>query len=334
MSMKVDRKAAVKKLRTLVLGTKGDVEPFKATLEEKFGSVFLPNQVELYEKEYGQVKCDLLVPDVYSSHKIILYIHGGSFVGGSRASYRSFCASLANESSCRVVVPEFRLAPTNPFPASIDDLVSVFRVLYAENQVLSELEQRNTGGRKYEPQIVIAADGSGASLAMALIFKIKDLYINGVRNIVFFSPWLDLSGECKLIADKRCSDEVLTGAEMHRAVDLYTFASNISNPLVSALRADDEAFKGLPPFYIQLGEKEILKQQAEELKEKLDKAGVECIVDVWENMMFMFQMADEYLRESHLAVEKVGDYISKRDALNNEEEEERQKILRKNDIVV
>lgn len=336
--MRVDRKAAIKKLRTLALTSKSDVDVFRMKIEETFQTVFLPNGVEKQEVQYGEIPCDVLYPQVYSSRKVILYIHGGSFVAGSRASYRNFCASLANETSCRVVLPEFRLPPTHPYPASLDDIVKVFKEVYVENQLSSDKSSSalgfGTGVKKYDPEIIIAADGSGASLAMALLFKIKDMYIKGVRNVIFFSPWLDLTSDAEIIKNRKYCDEVLSGESLHRAADLYTYAANLSNPYVSPLKASEDDFKDLPPFYIQMGAKEILIQQANELKAILEKAGVECTLDVWDDMVYMFQMADEYFKESHLAMEKIGNYIVKRDTIDKKEEEERQKVLRKNDILV
>src|SRR5574344_627434 len=308
MEMKVDRKAAIKKLRTLVITPKSEIEPFRDKIEETFTTVFLPNHVERSEHDYGGVKCDVLVPEVYSSRRVILYIHGGSFAGGSRDSWRAFCSSLANASSSRVIVPEFRLPPTHVFPASLEDLQTVFRMLFAEEQVSQQLENSFA-----DPQIVIAADGSGASLAIALLLKLRDKYRQCIPNIVLLSPWLDFSSDNPIIANKRLCDEVMSGDALHRAVDLYTYAANISNPLVSPLKAPVENFIGFPPVYIQMGEKEILLEQAKQFAELLKEAAVECTLDVWPKMMFMFQMADEYLSESHLAVEKLGNYISARD---------------------
>lgn len=308
MSMKIDRKAAIKKLKTLVITQKSEIDSFRSKIEEAFDTVFLPNHVERNEHEYGGVKCDVLYPEVYSSRRVILYIHGGSFAGGSRDSYRNFCASLAHSSSSRVVIPEFRLPPTHVFPASIDDLQSVFRMLFAEEKIEMQLEDPSA-----LPQIVIAADSSGASLALALLFKLSEKYIQSVQNVVLLSPWLDFSPDSPLIAGKKVSDEVMTGEALHRASDLYTYAANLENPLVSPLNAPEENYITFPPVYIQMGEKEILLSQAEQLAEILKKNHIECTMDIWPNMMFLFQMADEYLTESHLAVDKLGNYISARD---------------------
>jgi len=333
-----NRKAAIQKLKNLVLTPKGEVETYRRKVEETFGTVFLPNHVEVSERDYGGVKCDVLVPEVYSSRRVLIYIHGGSFVAGSRDSWRGFCASLAHAASCRVVVPEFRLAPTHPFPAGIEDIQNVFRLVYSEEEIALQLEKKEAEiSRKgvvqeETSQIIIAADGSGASLAIAVMLNMNEKFKKCIKNLILFSPWLDLSSSNELIAVKKVRDEVIGGEDLHRAVDLYTYAANISNPLVSPLRGDRENFKDFPPVYIQMGEKEILVKQAQAFARILKDVGVECTLDLWPDMIYMFQRADEYLADSHLAVEKIGKYISSREGLTEEEKEELKIQLKKNDI--
>ena len=118
MAIVNDKKGAVKKLKLLAYNGKTEVEVFRKKLDENYKVTFLPNHVECSEAKYGDVKCDVLAPEIYATNRVMLYIHGGSFVGGSRLAYRSFCSSLANKCFCRVVVPEYRLAPSYPYPAA------------------------------------------------------------------------------------------------------------------------------------------------------------------------------------------------------------------------
>ena len=308
MNQKTDRRSAVKKLRTLAITNKSDIEDFRKKIEETFKCTILPNRVDCSERDYGGIKCDVLTPEVYSSRRVMIYIHGGSFVAGSRDSWRNFCASLSNASSTRVIVPEFRLAPTFPFPSSLEDIQAVFRMVYAEEQITLQLEDSDA-----KPQIIIAADGTGASLATALLLRLREKYRECVSNLILLSPCLDFSDDSPLIANKKSSDEVMSAETLHRSVELYTYASNFSNPHVSPLKALSESYRGFPEVYIQMGEKEILKNQVTQLEGLLQSADVNYVLDIWPDMMFMFQMADEYLAQSHLAIEKLGEYISFRD---------------------
>lgn len=337
MEIKVDRKAAVKKLRSLVLYPKSGIEAFRSKLEKNFDTVFLPNRVENLEKIYGNVKCDYLVPEVYVSHRIMLYVHGGSFVGGSKESWRSFCASLANACMAKLVLPDFRLPPSHPFPAGLEDVQNVFRMMKAEEELLiqksadfsadSKLAKENLAKENFShssqssnslsdntssvaPEIILAADSSGSSILMALMFSLSEDFRKSISKIILFSPWLNLGTDDSVISNKKKHDEVISSDALRFAADLYTYSSNIKNPLISPLNAKPEDFKFFPEFYIQNGEDEILLEQTYNFKKLLDEANVKNTIDVYPKMMYMFQMADEFLPESHLAIEKLAKWIN------------------------
>ncbi|QTQ13129.1 alpha/beta hydrolase fold domain-containing protein [Treponema parvum] len=305
-----NRKAAVKKLRNLVLNSKTEISVFRKKLEAAFQNPILPNRVTLSEHVYGNIKCDVLIPEIYSSRRIVLYIHGGCFAGGSCASWRNFCASIANTASSRVVVPEFRLAPAHAFPAAMEDIQLCFRSLYTEEQISLSLDA--VPGERAEPEIIVAADGSGATLALAVLFTLKERYKKSVKQTILFSPWLDLSPSSQVFQEKRSCDEVISADCLRKSGEFYTYESNLQNPLVSPVYAEEEMLKGFPDVFIQMGEKEILLPDAIKFKNKLEENGINCTLDVWKDMMFMFQMADEYLSSPHLALEKIGKLITAR----------------------
>lgn len=304
-----DRKSAIKKLKLLSYNGKGDVEVFRRKMESAFSTVFLPNGVERSEYKYGNVNCEILSPEIYSSNRVMIYIHGGSFVGGSPRVYRSFCSSLATKCFCRVIIPDFRLAPAAPYPAANEDIQSVFRAVYTEEQISCSLnaDKDSPAG---QPEIIIAADSSGAGLALSLIFNLRDRYRSCIKHVILFSPWLDLSANSPLLTSKKLNDEILTPEVFKKSSSVYTFESNTADFHVSPLYASDEDLRNFPPVIIQLGEKEVLLENAGLFAEKLRQAGNTCELDVWPDMMFMFQMADEYLYESHLALDKIGQLIT------------------------
>jgi epsilon-lactone hydrolase len=305
-----DRQAAIKKLRLLVFSPKTEIGPFREKIEEAFRTVFLPNNVDCTEHRYGGIPCDVLVPGMSAAGRLLLYIHGGSFIGGSRASWRSFCSVLANAASSRTIVPEFRLPPESAFPASLEDIQAAFRGIYSEE--LSTLSNGTPSAAGQVPDIIIMADGSGAALALALVASLRGSFRAAVRQVVLFSPWLDLTSASPVISGHKVADDVMSGEVLRRSADLYTHAENLSNPLVSPLHLPAEQLAGFPPVYIQLGEKEILLDDAKRYKALLDSAGIRCTLDVWPGMMHLFQMADEYLTEAHLAIERVGALITRR----------------------
>lgn len=327
MNVKNDRKSALKKLRNLMLSPKIEIDKFREKIENSFANPFVPNGVEVEERNYGNVNCTYLSPKVYFSSRVIFYIHGGSFCGGSAASYRSFCASLANAASCRVIVPEFRLPPAHPFPAALEDMEAVFKSYFIQEEVECKINGASPCS------IVIMADGSGASIACGALQKCIDKErIGRVKQLVLFSPWLDFSEDTYVFKLKHQKDELITAEGIRRAVDMYTYQSNAGNPLVSPLKMKSEDIQSFPPVYIQCGEKEIFLEQAKDFSEKLEFNGVECTVEIVKNMMGMFQLADEFLNESHLAVEEVGKFITKREQFDIHELAQREHQLKINNI--
>ena len=309
MEIQNDRKAAIKKLKLLTYNSKSNLDSFRQKMEEAYTTVFLPNKVELSEYKYGNIDCDILSPEMYSSNRVMIYVHGGCFSGGSRKTYRAFCSSLATKCYCRVVIPEFRLSPAYPCPAAIEDVQAVFRSLFTEEQIQASLNTEK-GTTPKLPEIIIAADGSGASIACALLYNLRERYRNCISHVVLFSPWLDLSPSSKIMSSKKISDEVLTLDVFKKSVTDYTYTENTKISSVSPLLADDEQLKGFPPVFIQMGSKEILLDDAKEFAARLKENGNKCELDIWKGMMFMFQMADEYLHESHLALDKVGKVVT------------------------
>lgn len=306
-------KGAVKKIKCLAFNSKSETNTFREKFEETFYTPFLPNHVEKTTHNYGGVECDVLSPEIYSSNRVILYVHGGSFVGGSRSSYRGFCSSLASKSFSRLVLPEFRLAPSFPYPAGLEDVQAVFRSLYTEEQINASL---NSGldSKDSMPEIIIAADGSGASIALALLLNLREKYRSCISHVILFSPWLDLSENSQIMSSKKkLADDIINADVLRKSTSVYTYLANTSSPLVSPMLATDEQLENFPPVFIQMGDKEILKKDALSFADRLLKLGNECEIEFWPGMMFMFQMADDCLSESHRALDKVGLVITRED---------------------
>nr|MCR4823301.1 alpha/beta hydrolase [Treponema sp.] len=256
--------------------------------------------------------CDILSPEMFSSNRILLYVHGGSFVGGSRQAFRPFVAALANATASKAYLPDFRLPPAHPYPAGLEDLKIVFQSMYSETETALSLSASGEAFAK-KPEIILMADTSGASLALALLFSLSSEQKSSIRQLVLFSPWLDFSEDNDMFTSKKVSDEIFTADSVRLCAEHYTHADNWQKPFVSPLKADRSLLLDFPPLYIQMGEKEIFYDDAVTFQSMLRNIGRKCELERWKNMMPMFQMADEYLSEAHLAVEKVGKLITAKD---------------------
>ena len=85
--------------------------------------------------------------------QVILYLHSGWLSPGSAKAHRSFVGHLATKVRAHAFIPEYRLAPEDPFPAAVRDVYrlrvaphcAVTRVGRASKiGVMSQLERRWT----------------------------------------------------------------------------------------------------------------------------------------------------------------------------------------------
>lgn len=299
-----ERQGALRRLRAFQFSARTEIGAFRARIDEEFSEPFLPNRVDLEERSFGDVPCDVLRPEMYAKNRLMLYVHGGSFVAGSRRSYRPFVASLAHACSCVAVLPEFRLAPAFPFPFSVNDVQGVFRSLLGEMR-----DDFSEGG---SPELILCADTSGASIALGFLLNLKPKFRSLFSRIVLFSPWLDVSDDGGALKSRRGADEVFTSEGVRLSAENYATSDRRSDPLVSPLLAEKERLESFPPILVQMGEKELFMDDAERLEALCASANVGCTLDVWKGMMPMFQMADDFLPESHLAVERLGAAVKAR----------------------
>ncbi len=292
-------KQAIKKLKALVASPSSDIDKFRDDIEEIFASPLLPNKVEIDHAVINDIECDILVPEVSSTSQVILYVHGGSFIGGSPASWRGFCASLAHASCTKLILPKYRLAPQHPYPAGLDDIKAVIKKLYSESK-----------------KIILVADGAGASIALGVLLKIKGAFRKKISSVILFSPWLNVSDELENpTAMKPPKDKVVTSQALKWSAEMYTYSENLKSPFVSPVFAEQSMLEHFPPLYIQVAAGELIEADVVYFQGRLRKFGIPCEVDKWKGMVHMFQRADEFFEEAHLAVEKAGNYIREKEEI-------------------
>lgn len=284
MSTGKELKKAQKKLRLLVYDGKTPIEKFRRTADEAFASSVLPYGVEEKKADFQGVSAFIYTPTLLQHKRILLYVHGGSFVAGSAATHRAFAASLSHYALCSAVLVDFRLAPAYPFPRSLEDVQNAFRQIF--------MREMESGGSK----IIIAADGSGASIATALILNLKDKFRAAIKLCALFSPILSISSKCEA-AKMKTADTVFRKNDLKEIRNFYTYEDNFENPLVSPLNASEESLSHFPPLYIQTAKDELISEDASAFAARVRAAGGEALVKTWQGMCHSFMLTPEFLDE-------------------------------------
>jgi monoterpene epsilon-lactone hydrolase len=92
----------------------------------------LPDDVVVTEVTAGGVPAHWLASPGADVGRVLLFLHGGGYELGSLRSDGELAARLGRAAGMRVLFPEYRLAPEDPFPAAIDDALTA-RLLDDDN---------------------------------------------------------------------------------------------------------------------------------------------------------------------------------------------------------
>lgn len=247
--------------------------------------------VRASEVEAGGVAADWVSVDASEPDRIVLYLHGGGYVMGSRNTHRGLAGRIARAARARVLLPDYRLAPEHPFPAALEDATACWRWLLAEGHA--------------PERMAIAGDSAGGGLALATLLALKAAGDPLPACAVGLSPWTDLEGGGPTAEPGAVDDPMLT-PEGLRATGREYAAAALCNPLASPLLGDPA---GLPPLLLQVGTREILLSDSTRFAEKARAAGVDVTLQVEEGLIHVWQIFPD-LPEAQSAVARIGEFIA------------------------
>ncbi|HKS26618.1 MAG TPA: alpha/beta hydrolase [Pyrinomonadaceae bacterium] len=247
--------------------------------------------IRLRQVETQRVRGEWLEVDS-AAEGVVLYIHGGGYVSCSAATHRPITAALARLSRQRVFSMNYRLAPEHRYPAALDDALAAYRWLLDEG-VPARL-------------ISLAGDSAGGGLVLATLVRARDEGLPLPACAVCFSPWTDLAGtgESARLNDGLCvmfrpsNVTEFAGAYLGEASPLAAYASPVFADLV-----------GLPPVLLQVGSTELLLDDSRRVHDKIQEAGGESRLEVYEDVFHCWQMMDGILPEARTALRQAAEFI-------------------------
>ncbi len=196
----------------------------------------------------------------------ILYFHGGGYLAGSPATHRRFVANLTWAVGGSAVVPDYRLAPANPFPAAVDDAVAVYRALIAAGT---------------DPnQIVVAGDSAGGGLTLATLLRLRDAGDPLPAGAIVFSPYTDLEHTGNSIYRNKATD-YLPLLHPIRPLHEYLGDHDPKDPYASPMYGD---YTGIPPLLVFAGGREMILDDSTRLAAKAESDGSAVTLHIADDM--------------------------------------------------
>jgi acetyl esterase/lipase len=233
-----------------------------------------PVQVE--ETRIAGVRADIITPIAASgadpeSSRVLINLHGGGFNSDSGSLIEGI--PIANLAKIKVVSVYYRLAPENPFPAAVDDVIAVYK------ELLKTYPPHNIG---------IYGTSAGAILTAEAAVRLKQLALPLPAALGIFSGLADFSrvGDSRQIfALDGLPGRMVPVDPNHLPDDQYVAKNDRKDPVLSPLFSD---LRGMPPTLLLTSTRDILLSDTATLHRALLHAGVDAQLVVFEALPHAF----------------------------------------------
>src|SRR5688572_32621320 len=146
----------------------------RAAMEQGAASMPQPANTTFEDVDAAGVPSEWVTAKGAADDRAVLYLHGGSYSVCSHRTHRRQTAAISKDAGVRVLAPDYRLAPENPFPAALEDAVAVYRWLI-------------DGGTSPE-HLAVAGDSAGGGLSIATLVAARDAGLPMPAAAVVISP--------------------------------------------------------------------------------------------------------------------------------------------------
>jgi len=216
--------------------------------------------------ELGGVRCGRYELEGPPAEVLAFHCHGGAFVSCPLDVYHFYAEIIARQLGCRVVMPDYRLAPEHPYPAAHDDCFHAYRGLLESG---ADAEK-----------IVVMGESCGGLLAIGLLLRARDEGLPLPRCFVSLTGWFDLSvsGQATPARDPFLTPEWVR----NRGRDYLAGQMELDDPRASPAYA---GLHGLPPLYLQIGEFDTVREGAIRLAANALRSGVRVRMESWPGMI-------------------------------------------------
>jgi monoterpene epsilon-lactone hydrolase len=243
------------------------------------------------------VRTDIITPlATPESHRnlVLINLHGGGFNSDSGSLIEG--DPIANLAKIKVVSVYYRLAPENPFPAAVDDVVAVYK------ELLKTYKPHNIG---------VYGTSAGAILSAQVTAKLKQLGLPLPGALGIFSGLADFSrvGDSWQLYTLDGFPGALQPTDPNHLPDSpYVGKTDRKDPVLSPMYSD---LRGLPPTLLVTSTRDILLSGTTVFHRALLQAGDDAQLVVFEALPHAFWYHFE-LPETKEALELMAKFFDEK----------------------
>jgi acetyl esterase/lipase len=197
--------------------------------------------------------------DASDRRPLLLWLHGGGFVGGSVYDLDHVCSRIAGLANVTVASLEYRLAPAHPFPAALHDAYDAMCWLAEHGGLL--------GG---DGRLAAGGQSAGAALVAGATLMARDAGGPALTRQVLCYPALDFGQDTESV---RLFNGVFLTIEPGGLIEKHYLGGQEPTAYAAPLRA--ESLARLPPALVVGAGRDPLRDDARAYARRLDSDGVD-----------------------------------------------------------
>lgn len=238
-----------------------------------FITIFLSGKIEsipkgevskkckIEQKKYQDQSVYIVTPKSYKNdNKVILYVHGGSYIGSLTTKYWDFIASICQDTGYTIIVPDYPLTPNYDY----EDVFEFMLPLY--EKVIHQVKKEN---------LILLGDSAGGGLSLALLEKIGEMEGRMPAQTILISPWLDVRMQNPNIKEVEKNDPILNIVNLKVAGITYAGKNGMDSYLVNPI---DGPLEKLENITIYTGTYDVLNPDVSVLVQRAKEKGIDIKV--------------------------------------------------------
>lgn len=239
-----------------------DKQAWRDHIEQMNKNIALPLQqmagqmsAEIVERNVDGVRCFEATPTGLSpqDRAIILDFHRGALILLGGETGRFMVGMMATQFQKRVCWVDYRMPPDHPYPAGLDDGLTVYRALLRERS---------------PTDIIVSGGSAGGNLAAALLLRAREASLPMPAGLLLNTPEVDLTESGDSFQTNMGVDPLLKSLMPVNL--LYANGHNLSDPFLSPLFGD---LAGFPPTILTTGTRDLFLSNTVRMHRALRSAG-------------------------------------------------------------
>ncbi len=253
---------------------------------ETLGEIYpVNNNVAVTQTTISGIKCFWFRPKNENKENIIVYLHGGSYALGNINSHQSMVSHIAQATNSKVLFVEYALAPENPFPTAINQIVEVYKSLLKNYP---------------KSKITFMGDSAGGGLVVSSIYSIIENELKLPSSVILLSPWINLKCNTNSYKTRQRLDPILTKQNLLEYAEYYSNETADPNELV---------FEKFPSAFILVGSNEILFDDAKNFYDYIETIQTNTKFKEYENQTHVWLLTSISNEKSQEALNDIAKFI-------------------------